>query len=75
MDAEIMYNIRAYNKNAEQLAVFEVLPGLSAWRGGVAGGTGNQLFISKELQNVYVRPVSTESLFISELKAINKKIK
>jgi hypothetical protein len=73
MDAEIMSNIRVWGNNAEQLAVVEVLPGLRAWKGGVAGGAGQQVLIPTRLQNEYVRPISIEPLFINELKFINRK--
>lgn len=73
LDAEIMGNIKKWGNNEEQLAVFEVHPGLNTWRGGVAGGTGQQVYISKALQSQYVKQVSREPLFIDELKWINRR--
>ncbi len=72
LDAEELFNVKAWGNNAEQLAVFEVKPGLQAWQGGVNGGAGTQLYIPGDLQNKFIQQVDTQSLFTSELKWITR---
>jgi hypothetical protein len=72
LDTEIMGNIKMWGNNAEQLGVFEIRPGLNAWRGGVAGGAGQQVFIPARVQSAFVNQVASETLFIDALKAINR---
>jgi hypothetical protein len=72
MDAEELFNIKAWGNNAEQLGIFEIKPGLQAWQGGVKGGSGTQLYIPRELHSDFVKQIDTESLFVNELKWITR---
>ena len=72
LDAEILYNIRAWGNNAEQLAVVEISPGLKTWVGPVKNATGRQIFVPKNLHQEFVRQVETTKLFVSEKKWLNR---
>ena len=72
MDAEELFNIKAWGNNAEQLGIFEVQPGLQAWQGGVNGGAGTQIYIPKDLQGQFIQQVGTQPLYTNELKWITR---
>lgn len=63
LDAEELFNIKMWGNNADQLAIFDIKPGLQAWQGGVKGGAGTQLYIPKDVHADFVTQLDKELLF------------
>jgi hypothetical protein len=72
MDAEEMLNVKAWGNNAEQVMIISIKEGLVAWKGGVKGGCGLQVYIPKESQVDFINVLSIEPLFVPELKWLTR---
>jgi hypothetical protein len=51
IEAEDMLNIKMYGNNAEEITTYTIKKGTEFSYGKVGGGSGNQIFIPKNLQN------------------------
>ena len=75
MDAEIMYNIKAWGNNATQLSTYQIPVGTRGFFGQVEGGSGMQVFIPGAQTMPGIQLIDQTTLFTSELKYISPALK
>ena len=68
LDAEIMFDISRFGNNAQQLATYRLVSPGEFLNGGVAGGTGAQIWIPKDISGQFLERIGIEPLFVPALK-------